>query len=104
MENIQKIPIIDQYLREGTIAVIDFYGNNCPTCRMLAPLFDSLSQQYGEKMSFAKINIDDHMNVANQLGIKSVPTLIFFKDGREMERHVGVLSRGAFQKKIETLI
>jgi len=104
MGNIQEIGSIDQFLKVGKAAVIDFYGNNCQACRMLAPLFDSLSTQFKGKMSFAKMNIDDNANIAGQLGIKSIPTLIFFQDGKEVDRHIGVLSRAAFQKKIESLI
>jgi thioredoxin len=70
--------------------LVDFWAEWCPPCHRLAPVFEKLAARYGDEIRFAKVNIDEFAQLANQLGIRSIPTLVLFREGKEVERLVGV--------------
>lgn len=72
------------------VTLVDFYATWCGPCRMIAPLLEQLVGMVDGKARIAKLDIDQAQNVTNTLGITSVPTLILFKDGKEVKRVVGV--------------
>jgi len=72
--------------------LVDFWAEWCPPCHRLAPVFEKLAARYGDEIRFAKVNIDEFPQLANQLGIRSIPTLVLFREGKEVERLVGVRS------------
>lgn len=74
--------------REG-IVMVDFWAPWCAPCRMVAPVLDELSKEYGNKLKICKINVDENPEVATQYSVTSIPTLIIFKDGNLAERTVG---------------
>lgn len=69
--------------------IVDFYATWCPPCKQLTPVFEKVSNQYKEKIKFIKVDIDQGKSIANQKNVQSVPTLIFFKDGKEIFRTSG---------------
>jgi thioredoxin 1 len=69
--------------------IVDFSAEWCPPCRALAPVYMKLSQEYIGKLRFARMDIDDDPAAAIQLGIQGFPTLVIFKDGKELGRLVG---------------
>ena len=69
--------------------LVDFWAEWCPPCRMLAPTFEKLAANYGEEISFAKVNVDELPEVASQYGIRSIPTLLLLRDGEVVEELVG---------------
>lgn len=71
---------------------------------MLKHLLDSLSGQYGDQVNFFKLNVDDHMDQAERFGVKSLPTLIFFRDCKEVDRHIGMLQRSNLEEKLNNLM
>lgn len=81
----------DETIRSATTPVlVDFWAEWCAPCRLLAPLVENLSNEYGEKLAVCKIDIDSSPKVAARFGITSLPTLILFRDGSPVGRHVGV--------------
>lgn len=72
------------------VTLVDFYATWCGPCRMIAPIVEQLASMVQDKARIAKIDIDQAQNVTADLQITSVPTLILFKDGKEMKRVVGV--------------
>ncbi len=72
------------------VTLVDFYATWCGPCRMIAPIVEQLAGMVHDKARIAKIDIDQAQNVTADLQITSVPTLILFKDGKEMKRVVGV--------------
>ncbi len=76
--------------RSSVPVLVDFWAEWCAPCRLLAPLVENLSNEYGEKLAVCKIDIDSSPKVAARFGITALPTLILFKDGSPVGRHVGV--------------
>jgi thioredoxin 1 len=69
--------------------LVDFYADWCAPCRRLAPVIDELAEEYDEDVRFVKVNVDDNASLAVQYGVQSIPTLIFFRGGQQLERIVG---------------
>ena len=73
--------------------MVDFWAVWCGPCRMLSPTVDELAEVYADKIEVVKCNVDDCQEIAMEYGIRSIPTLLFFKEGQVVERTVGVLPR-----------
>jgi thioredoxin 1 len=84
--------------------VVDFWAPWCGPCRIIAPTFEELAREYQDRVVFAKLNTDNSLTVASRLGIRSIPTLVFFRDGREMSRVIGVRPREDLKARIESLL
>ena len=91
-------------LKSSKPVVVDFWAVWCGPCRMMAPIFEELSTEYTDKMQFAKMDTDINPSVPVRLGIRGIPTLIFFKDGREVNRIVGAVRREIFKKQIDSVL
>ena len=76
--------------------MVDFWASWCGPCRMLAPVIDDLANKYEGKAVIGKVNVDDEQALAMQYGVMSIPTVIFFKDGKELDRKVGVMPAEAY--------
>ena len=83
------------------LLVVDFFATWCGPCKMLAPVFESLGQEMDNNVEFAKIDIDRSLELAQDYDVASVPTLIAFKDGKEVERIVGFASKDLIKSKIQ---
>ncbi len=91
-------------LKSSKPVVVDYWAPWCGPCRMMAPIFEELSNEYKDQMEFAKMNTDDNPYVPSRLGIQGIPTLIFFKDGREVNRIVGAVRREVFKRQIDNVL
>lgn len=80
--------------------VIDFMADWCQPCRQLAPVLDEVSTQLTERVQFFKLNIDENPNIPNMLGIRSIPTLILYKNGKIISTQQGAMSK---QKMLDWL-
>jgi len=81
--------------------LVDFWAEWCAPCRMLAPTVAAVAEQYGETGAGVKLNGDDNPSTAQRYGIKGIPTLILFRDGKEVERVVGATSKESISKMID---
>ena len=75
----------------GTCAV-DFSASWCGPCKMLGPIFEEVSKSY-DKVKFCKVDVDDNEDVCRKLGIMSVPTIILFKNGKEIKKNIGFINK-----------
>ena len=84
--------------------MIDFWASWCGPCRMLSPTIDSLSEEYDSQIDVGKVNVDEQGALAAQFGIVSIPTVIIFKDGKEVKRMIGVHDADEYRDEIEQLL
>ena len=83
--------------------LVDFYADWCGPCRQLAPTIEQLAEQYEGRAVVSKVNIDRHSELAGRYGIQSIPTVLFFKDGQEVRRLVGVHSESTYASVLDEL-
>ena len=91
-------------LKSEKPVVVDFWAAWCPPCLRLAPMFEEFAGEYGDKMTFAKLNTDDNQMTPGRLGIQGIPVLIFFRGGREIDRVVGLQPRDVLRRRIEAAL
>jgi thioredoxin 1 len=84
--------------------LVDFWAPWCGPCRMLAPVFEELADEYAGKLTFVKMNTDENPEIPSKLGIRGIPTLIFYLDGEEAERLVGNQGKPALKRKIDAIL
>ena len=92
----------DAAIAESEYAVVDFFATWCGPCKMLAPILEGVEQET-EGVAFLRIDVDQEPDFARRFGIMSIPTLIFFRDGEEFSRTVGVQRKPELLAKIEEL-
>jgi len=80
--------------------IIDLWAEWCMPCKMIAPTIDEIAKTYKDKIEVGKVNIDEYPELATELSVMNIPTVIFFKDGKESGRVVGVNTKEMFEKKI----
>lgn len=103
VHHIELGQIIDEVLKNEGLVVVDFFATWCAPCQMLAPVLIELEKKYGDEVEFYKVNIDESEDAAIRYGVSSVPTLIFFKNGEEIDRQVGFADEDELSNWIEEM-
>ena len=85
----------------GLPVMVDFFAEWCGPCKMAAPIVDKLSGEYEGKMIIAKIDVDQNNSIAAKYGVMSIPTVIVFKNGEEVDRQIGFPGEAGFVQMIE---
>ena len=91
-------------LQGTTPIVVDFWASWCGPCRAVAPVLDELAVKYAGKVRVGKVNVDEHQELAIQFGVLNIPTLVFLKGGKEVDRVVGVAPKTQLESKFEQLL
>ncbi len=92
MKQIETVEF-DELLKGDKPVVCDFFATWCAPCRMLAPVMDEVSEKYGDKAEFVKVDIDKNPELAARFGIMSIPLVAVFKNGEEAAKAVGYMSK-----------
>ncbi|MFN7038965.1 MAG: thioredoxin [Alphaproteobacteria bacterium] len=91
-------------LQSSVPVLVDFWAEWCGPCRQLAPTLDEISNEMGEKIQVAKVNIDENPNTPSKFGVRGIPTLILFKDGKQVAVKVGALPKSALMEWIKSFV
>ena len=84
--------------------LVDFWADWCGPCKMIAPVVEELAEEYEGRFNFTKMDVDANPQVAMQFGIRSIPTLLLFKDGKVAEQVIGAVPKAILKKKIEKVL
>lgn len=93
----------DETIKDGVV-LVDFWAPWCGPCRMIAPVIDKLAQDYAGKAKICKVNTDEHQDLASKFGIRSIPTIYFYKDGQKVDEMIGASSEQDLKNKLDDLI
>lgn len=93
-----------QAIESGQPVVIDFWAEWCGPCRHIAPFIEELALEYTDKVIVGKYDIDEGGDLPLDYSIRSIPTILFFKDGEQKNRHVGSITKEALRAKFEELL
>jgi thioredoxin 1 len=109
MEDTQMAQILnsDNFTKEiekNEVTVVDFLATWCGPCKMLAPVFEELGNEMKEKANFFKVDIDKSLEIAQQYGINTVPTMLIFKNGKVVDKLVGFVPKENIRSKVENQI
>ena len=91
-----------EVLQSERAVLVDFWAEWCGPCKMIAPLLDEMADTYADRMTIAKLNIDENPNTPNKYGIRSIPTLMLFKDGAVIAQKLGAMSKSQLTEFLET--
>ena len=89
-----------EVLKSDKTVLVDFYADWCGPCKMLAPVVESLAEQFADTAVVGKLNVDESEEIAMKYGVMSIPTLIVFKNGQEVDKKVGVQARNVIEDMI----
>ena len=93
----------DQDVLQSNVPVLlDFWAEWCGPCKMIGPLLVELSEEYADKVKIVKLNVDENNNTAIQYAVRSIPTLILFKDGQVQAQHIGAAAKGQLKQFIDS--
>jgi len=93
-----------EVLESPNLALVDFWATWCGPCKIVAPVVEELAKEYEGTVTFAKVNTDENPDLASKYGIRGIPTLMFFKDGKVLDQVVGAVPKGQLKSKIDSLL
>ena len=94
----------DQVLKSELPVLVDFWAEWCGPCKMIAPSVHDMAVEYDGKLNVAKLDVDSAPSIAMKYGVRSIPALIFFKDGQPVDQIVGAVPKAALKKKVDSVI
>ena len=92
-----------EVLQSDKPVLVDFWAPWCGPCRAIAPIVEELAENFGDKVKFTKCNVDENPTTPTKYGIKSIPTLIFFKDGEIQDKVIGIVAKSRLEEMISNV-
>ncbi|MFL2990718.1 MAG: thioredoxin [Cytophagales bacterium] len=90
-----------EIVNEGVV-LVDFWAEWCGPCRMIAPMIEELASEYEGKATIGKLDVDNNQESSVKFGVRSIPTLLIFKDGELIDRHVGAVGKETLSNSIDS--
>jgi len=87
-------------LKSDKLVVVDFWAEWCGPCRLIAPIIHELAEEYADKVVFGKVDVDSNGALAGKFGIRNIPTVLFIKGGKVVDKQVGAVHKAKFVEKI----
>jgi len=105
-ENAPITHVTDDTFADGVeqvkgLVIVDFWAEWCTPCRAIAPILEDLAKSYAGRMQVSKLDVDSNQRTSMRFNVRSIPTLLFFKDGRHVDTVVGLTQRSALKDRIE---
>jgi thioredoxin 1 len=94
----------DVVIKSTKPVIVDFWAEWCGPCRMIAPIIEEISDEYSGKTLVVKCDVDNSPGVASRFGIRNIPTILFFKDGKLADKQVGAVPKNIFLTKLNALV
>ena len=94
----------DQVINSDVPVLVDFWAEWCGPCKMIAPSVHDMAMEYDGQLSVGKLDVDSSPSIAMQYGVRSIPALIFFKDGKPVDQIIGAVPKGVLKKKVDAVL
>jgi len=91
-------------LKSETPVLVDFWADWCAPCKMIAPIVEELAEEYDGQIVFAKVDVDSSPLTAAEYGIRSIPTLLVFKDGSPVDQVVGAVPKAVLKQRLDSVL
>ena len=106
MVNESALKLTDEDFEENVLksdipVLVDFWASWCGPCKMIGPIIEELAQEYAGRVKVASMNVDENMETPNNYNIRSIPTIILFKDGNEKDRMIGAVPKSSLEEMIK---
>ncbi len=95
---------LDEVLQTDKLVVIDFWAEWCGPCKMIGPIIDEIGEEYKDRVVVGKVDVDNNDEATTRYGIRSIPTVLFIKNGEVVDKMVGAGAKSLFTGKIEKLL
>ena len=94
----------DEVMKSDLPVLVDFWAEWCGPCKMIAPSVEKISEEYSDKLKVGKLDVDSNPNISSTFGIRSIPTLLIFKNGSPVDQIVGAVSKEVISAKVDSHI
>lgn len=91
-------------VESGKPVVVDFWAEWCGPCRMITPIIEELAAEYEGKALIGKMNVDENSETPGEFSVRNIPTILFIKDGKVVDKHVGAATKAVLKEKVDALL